>query len=113
MDEDIFIAQDDMNGAIHDDIVLVEITSKMNLDRLEGRILKVIERKNSRYIGRINFDSRGNGHITLDDSKIKLNIVVLPEDASPYIVLTLPNGRPPTPNATSKFKEPVETVSTF
>ena len=85
MDEDIFIAQDDMNGAIHDDIVLVEITSKMNLDRLEGRILKVIERKNNRYIGVINFDSKGIGHITLDDSKVKLNIII-PSDDSMHTV---------------------------
>ena len=81
LDDDIFIAQDDMNGAIHDDIVLVEITSKMNLDRLEGRVLKVLERKNDRYIGLIKFDSKGIGHITLDDSKIKLDIIVKPEDS--------------------------------
>ena len=42
MDDDIFVAAENMNGAIHDDLVLVEITSKMNLDRLEGRILKII-----------------------------------------------------------------------
>ena len=50
MEDDVYIAQDNMNGAIHDDIVLVEITSKMTLDRLEGRILKIIERKIKRYI---------------------------------------------------------------
>ena len=38
LEDDIYISNDNMNGAIHDDIVLVEITSKMNLDRLEGRI---------------------------------------------------------------------------
>ena len=45
MDEDIYVSQDNMNGAIHDDIVLVEITSKMTLDRLEGRVLKIIKRQ--------------------------------------------------------------------
>ena len=62
MDDDIYVAQDNMNGAIHDDIVLVEITSKMNLDRLEGRILKVIKRQVQRYIGEITFDAKGKGH---------------------------------------------------
>ena len=71
MEDDVYIAPENMNGAIHDDIVLVEITSKMNLDRLEGRILKVIKRQVERYIGEINFDEKGKGHITLDDSKIK------------------------------------------
>ena len=79
MNEDIYVASENMNGAIHEDIVLVEITSKMNIERLEGRILKVIKRQVERYIGEINFDKKGKGHITLDDQKIKLNIEV-PKD---------------------------------
>ena len=79
MDEDVYISQDNMNGAIHDDIVLVEITSKMNIDRLEGRVLKILKRENKRFVGEINFDSKGVGHITLDDNKIKLNIQI-PKD---------------------------------
>ena len=78
--EDVYVAQEDMNGAIHDDIVLVEITSKMTLDRLEGRVLKIIERRVKRYIGEITFED-DLGHIKLDDSKIKLDIVV-PRDKS-------------------------------
>ncbi len=81
LEDDVYIAVDNMNGAIHDDIVLVEITSKMNLDRLEGRILKILKRKNDHYIGLINFDQKGVGHITLDDSKIKLDIEI-PKDNS-------------------------------
>lgn len=81
MEDDVYIAPENMNGAIHDDIVLVEITSKMNLDRLEGRILKVIKRQVERYIGEINFDDKGKGHITLDNSKIKLNIEVSKENS--------------------------------
>lgn len=79
MEEDVYVSQENMNGAIHDDIVLVEITSKLNLDRLEGRILRIIKRQVQRYIGEINFDKKGKGHITLDDSKIKLNIEI-PKD---------------------------------
>lgn len=74
--DDVYVSADNMNGAIHDDVVLVEITSKMNIDRIEGRVLKIIERKINKYIGLINFDKNGLGHITLDDSKIKLNIEV-------------------------------------
>ena len=80
-EDDIYISQDHMNGAIHDDIVLIEITSKMTLDRLEGRVLKIIKRQVQQYIGEINFDNKGKGHITLDDNKIKLNIEI-PKDAS-------------------------------
>ncbi|MBR6949443.1 MAG: ribonuclease R [Bacilli bacterium] len=76
MDDDIYVSQDNMNGAIHDDIVLVEITSKMKLDRLEGRVLKIIKRQVEQYIGEINFDKKDKGIITLDDKKINLEIVV-------------------------------------
>lgn len=79
MKEDVYVSYENMNGAIHDDIVLVEITSKMNVDRLEGRILKIIKRQVEKYIGEINFDKKGKGHITLDDQKIKLNIEI-PKD---------------------------------
>ena len=81
LQDDVYVEQANMNGAIHDDVVLVEITSKMNIDRLEGRILRVIKRQTERYIGEINFDKKGMGHITLDDKKIKLNIEV-PKDKS-------------------------------
>ncbi len=79
LEDDIYVAQENMNGAIHDDIVLVEITSKMTLDRLEGRILKVLKRQVERYIGEITFDAKGKGHLDLDDKKVKLNIEI-PKD---------------------------------
>ena len=76
MAEDVYISQEHMNGAIHDDIVLVEITSKMTLDRLEGRVLRILERKMSNFVGLISFDDKGVGHIELDDKKINLNIEI-------------------------------------
>ena len=79
--DDIYIDQDNMNGAIHDDEVLVEITSKMNIDRLEGRVLKIIKRNVEQYIGEINFDENGLGHLKLDGDKIKLDIEINKEDS--------------------------------
>lgn len=79
--EDVYVSQDNMNGAIHDDIVLVEITSKMNIDRVEGRVLRVLERKTENFVGTIQFDHKGLGHIQLDDSKVKLEIEVPKEKA--------------------------------
>ena len=76
LDDDVYISQDNMNGAIHDDIVLVEITSKMNIDRLEGRVLRILERKMTNFVGVISFDDKGVGHIELDDNKVKLNIEI-------------------------------------
>ena len=81
IEDDIYISSENMNGAIHDDLVLVEVTSKMNIDRLEGRILKILERRVKEYIGVINFDKKGVGHLTLDDSKVNLDIEI-PKDKS-------------------------------
>ena len=81
IEDDIYISSENMNGAIHDDLVLVEVTSKMNIDRLEGRILKILERRVKEYIGVINFDKKGMGHLTLDDSKVNLDIEI-PKDKS-------------------------------
>ena len=81
LDDDIYVASENMNGAIHDDIVLVEITSKMTVNRLEGRILKVLKRQVERYIGEISFDAKGVGHVTLDDKRVNINVQI-PKDKS-------------------------------
>ena len=73
-DEDVFIAQDNLNGAINNDQVIVEITSKKGL-RLEGRILKVIERKLQQFVGKVYF-KHNKCLIDLDDKKVNLNIIV-------------------------------------
>ena len=73
-DEDVFIAQDNLNGAINNDQVIVEITSKKGL-RLEGRILKVIERKLQHFVGKVYF-KHNKCLIDLDDKKVNLNIIV-------------------------------------
>ncbi len=75
MDEDVYINKDNLNGAIQDDVVLVEITSAKNIEKYEGRILKVIERSKDTYVGEIHFHN-DKGMITLDDKKVNLNIEV-------------------------------------
>lgn len=76
-DEDVFIAQDNLNGAINSDQVIVEITSKKGL-RLEGRILKVIERKLQQFVGKV-YIKKNKCLIDLDDKKVNINIIVDPD----------------------------------
>ena len=73
-DEDVFISQDNLNGAIDGDKVIVEITSKKGL-KLEGRILKVVERKLKQFVGTVYYKD-GKCKIDLDDKKINLNITI-------------------------------------
>ena len=78
--EDIYIAIDNMNGAIEGDSVLVEIISSKNAEKEEGRILKIIKHETDTYVGEINFKD-DIGFVLLDDKKINLNIEV-PRDKS-------------------------------
>ncbi len=73
-DEDVFVAASNMNGAIHGDKVIVEITSKKGLE-LEGRIVKIVDRKFKQMVGEFYYE-KGIGHIKLDDEKVKLDIVI-------------------------------------
>ncbi len=73
-DEDVFVEQSNLNGAINNDQVVVEITSKKGL-KLEGRILKIVERKLKQFVGKVYF-KKGKCLIDLDDKKVNLNIVV-------------------------------------
>ena len=69
-DTDVYIAKENMNGAIHNDRVIVEITSGKSLD-LEGRIVRIVDRKLDNVVGEI-YSNKGKLYIDLDDDKLKL-----------------------------------------
>ena len=73
-DEDVFIAPSNLNGAIHNDKVIVEITSKNGM-QLEGRILKIVDRKFKHMVGEFYYN-KGKAYVDLDDEKIKLKIQI-------------------------------------
>jgi ribonuclease R len=74
-DIDVFIAPSNMNNAIHGDRVVVEITSERGTN-LEGKIVRIVDRKLDTMVGEFTFDKNGNGMILLDDDKIKIHIEI-------------------------------------
>lgn len=82
-DEDVYIAAKNMNGAIHGDFVVVEVTSKKGLD-LEGRILKIIKRELKTVVGTI-IKVNNKLKLKIDDDKININII-LQEDSLKNVV---------------------------
>ena len=72
--EDVFIAPTNLNGAIHNDKVIVEITSKKGI-QLEGRILKILERNLKEMVGEFYYN-KGKGYVDLDDEKVKLKVEI-------------------------------------
>lgn len=76
-DIDVFVAPTNMNNAIHGDKVVVEIISRKGTD-LEGRIVRIVERKFKPMVGE--YDIKNNkGYIILDEEKVKINITIDPE----------------------------------
>ena len=74
-DDDIFISSDNINGGINGDLVIAELISKKQSSKPEGRVLKVVKRENSRYVGEINFKN-DEGIVTLDDKRLNIEVVV-------------------------------------
>ena len=80
LNDDIYISEDHINGAIHGDSVIVEITSKKDIDRLEGRIIKVLKHETNSYVGEINFQN-SIGTVMLDEDKVNLKVIVRKENS--------------------------------
>ena len=73
-DEDVYISSSNMNGAIHSDRVIVEITSKKGID-LEGRIVKVVDRNLKQVVGEI-YHQNGNAYLKSDENKLNIKILI-------------------------------------
>lgn len=79
-DIDIYIPKENINGAIHGDLVVVELVNKKGLDRVEGRIVKVLKHESNTYVGEINFKDN-IGYVTLDEDKVNLEIIVTKDNS--------------------------------
>ena len=80
LSDDVYISSDNMNGALHGDYVIVELTSKKDLGRLEGRIIRVLKHQTNTFVGEINFFNN-IGKVKLDEDKVNLEIIVKKENS--------------------------------
>ncbi len=51
--EDVYVREDDLMQALDDDMVEVEITGSNRQGKLEGRVVRIIERKRTEFVGRM------------------------------------------------------------
>ncbi len=75
-EDDLYIANDNLNGAIHDDIVLAEIIR--NGVKKEGRVLKVLKREINDMVGEV-IVKDNKMFIDLDDDKKDIDLVLKKE----------------------------------
>ena len=73
-EDDLYIPEDDLNGATHDDVVLAEITC--NGIKKEGRVVRILKRNLSDLVGELVKDDRGNFKLKLDETKRDLEIII-------------------------------------
>ena len=73
-DEDVYISSNNLNGAIHGDRVIVEITSPKGID-LEGRIVKIVDRKLKQVVGEVVYKRR-KPYLILDEDKVKIDVLL-------------------------------------
>lgn len=74
-EEDIFIAPDNINKALNNDTVIVEILNKTSGEKREGRIVKTLERDLSAIVGEIYF-KKDKGYIIPDDKKLDIQLEI-------------------------------------
>lgn len=77
-DEDIYVEAGNMNGALHNDLVVAEITGKKEKNKLEGRILKILERNLELVVGEFYLE-KGKGHLIIDEDRLKMNVIIEPD----------------------------------
>lgn len=70
-EEDIFIAKDNLNGAINGDTALVDLFTRNG--KVEGKVLRILDRKLNNVVGEILF-KEGVPSIILDDKKLDIEI---------------------------------------
>lgn len=75
-EDDLYIASDNLNGAIHDDIVLAEIIRSGV--KKEGRVLKILKREISDMVGEV-IVKDNQMLIDLDDDKKDIELVLKKE----------------------------------
>ncbi len=74
--EDIFIPAENMNGAMHGDRVIVNITRrKEEGKREEGEVIRILERSKKAIVGTFE-DNRNFGFVVPDDHKIGYDIFI-------------------------------------
>ncbi|MDO8885696.1 ribonuclease R [Candidatus Oleimmundimicrobium sp.] len=76
---DVFVPKTKMNGALNKDRVMARLFGRGFKDgNIEGQIIKVIERANTKIVGKF-VVKRGTGYVFPTDKKISCNIVIPPK----------------------------------
>ena len=74
-DGDIYIDAKNMNGALNNDLVVVEELKGQKGKKTEGRVVKVLKKENNLIVGEYKIID-GNPHFIPDDKKLRMEIIL-------------------------------------
>jgi ribonuclease R len=96
---DIYISPPLLNEAMHGDRVVVRIERVKDGGRVEGRVIRILERSGARIVGRYDRDESGMGYVVPFDRRVLMDIFVPPGHeggASPGEMVSIEITRWPT-----------------
>ncbi len=97
---DIFVAEHNLNDALHGDRVVVRIERYRDDGRAEGKVVQVLERGAATVVGRFDLDPSGLGYVAPFDKRITADIQIPRAetlDAAAGQMVTVEVTRWPTP----------------
>jgi ribonuclease R len=76
--DDLFLGPKQLHKVLHGDVVLARVTGVDRRGRLEGSIVEVLERANSKVVGRL-FIEHGVAFVIAENKRISQDILIMPE----------------------------------
>jgi ribonuclease R len=73
---DIYISGPHLNEAMHGDRVVARVERIKDGGRFEGRVIRILQRSNTRLVGRYDRDQDGMGYVVPFDRRVLMDIVV-------------------------------------
>lgn len=74
--EDVFISKNNMNGAMHQDVIAVKLTKKISSKgKREGEVVRVLSHEQSRMVGRFE-KNRNFGFVIVDDKRFNDDVYI-------------------------------------
>jgi ribonuclease R len=73
---DLYIAGSNLNQAMHGDRVVARVERDRDPDRVEGRIVRIIERATEKLVGRYEIDESGLGFVVPFDRRLIMDVHV-------------------------------------
>ncbi len=75
-DEDVYVPQGSLSGAMNGDIVFVRIDERANGSRAEGKVIRIIERKVTEIVGEYK-EFKSYALVVADDKRISADFLVI------------------------------------